>query len=108
MCELLALSRSRPARLTFSLQTWVASVPLTDDDDWRPLAEGEGVAVRGGEVLSSRLPLVVQNDGRGNPGRTRWEPGAQRIESLPCRASKASTRQEISWLLPAGAASPVR
>jgi predicted glutamine amidotransferase len=36
---------------------WVASVPLTDDD-WRPLAEGEVVAVRGGEVLSSQLPAV--------------------------------------------------
>jgi glutamine amidotransferase len=36
---------------------WIASVPLTDDD-WRPLAEGEVVAVRGGEVLSSQLPAV--------------------------------------------------
>ena len=36
---------------------WIASVPLTDDD-WRPLAEGEVVAVRGGEVLSSQLLTV--------------------------------------------------
>lgn len=36
---------------------WIASVPLTDDD-WRPLAEGEVVAVRGGEVLGSRLLAV--------------------------------------------------
>lgn len=36
---------------------WIASVPLTDDD-WRPLAEGEVVAVRGGEVLSSQLLAV--------------------------------------------------
>lgn len=36
---------------------WIASVPLTDDE-WRPLAEGEAVAVRGGEVLGSRLLAV--------------------------------------------------
>jgi predicted glutamine amidotransferase len=36
---------------------WIASVPLTEDD-WRPLAEGEVVAVRGGEVLSSQLLSV--------------------------------------------------
>lgn len=33
----------------------VASVPLTDEP-WRPLAEGELLAVRGGEVLAMRLP----------------------------------------------------
>jgi len=32
---------------------WIASVPLTDDA-WRPIAEGEIVAVRGGEVLAIR------------------------------------------------------
>lgn len=32
---------------------WVASVPLTDEA-WRPLAEGELLAVRAGEVLASR------------------------------------------------------
>jgi predicted glutamine amidotransferase len=32
---------------------WIASVPLTDEA-WRPLAEGELLAVRGGEVLSTR------------------------------------------------------
>ena len=37
---------------------WIASVPLTDDD-WRPLTEGELVAVRGGEVLNSPLPLAA-------------------------------------------------
>ena len=33
---------------------WIASLPLTADD-WRPLAEGELLAVRDGEVLGSRL-----------------------------------------------------
>jgi predicted glutamine amidotransferase len=33
----------------------VASVPLTDEA-WRPLAEGELLAVRGGELLATRLP----------------------------------------------------
>jgi predicted glutamine amidotransferase len=33
----------------------VASVPLTDEP-WRPLAEGELLAVRGGELLATRLP----------------------------------------------------
>lgn len=33
----------------------VASVPLTDEA-WRPLAEGELLAVRGGELLARRLP----------------------------------------------------
>lgn len=33
---------------------WVASVPLTDDGDWRPLAEGELIAVRAG---ASILPM---------------------------------------------------
>jgi predicted glutamine amidotransferase len=33
---------------------WLASVPLTDDDDWRPLDEGELVAVRAGVVLATR------------------------------------------------------
>jgi predicted glutamine amidotransferase len=37
---------------------WIASVPLTDDG-WRPLAEGEVVAVRSGEVLSSPQPLAA-------------------------------------------------
>ena len=37
---------------------WIASVPLTDDG-WRPLAEGEVLAVRDGEVLSSRLPQAL-------------------------------------------------
>ena len=37
---------------------WIASVPLTGDD-WRPLAEGEMLAVRDGEVLSSRLPATI-------------------------------------------------
>lgn len=31
---------------------WIASVPLTEDD-WRPLAEGEVLAVRDGEVLGA-------------------------------------------------------
>lgn len=39
---------------------WIASVPLTDED-WRPLAEGEVVAVRGGEVLSSCLEAAPRN-----------------------------------------------
>ena len=33
----------------------VASVPLTNEA-WRPLAEGELLAVRGGELLATRLP----------------------------------------------------
>lgn len=33
----------------------IASVPLSDDP-WRPLAEGELVVVRGGTVLSARMP----------------------------------------------------
>ncbi|MDP1533578.1 MAG: class II glutamine amidotransferase, partial [Rubrivivax sp.] len=37
---------------------WIASVPLTADE-WRPLAEGEVVAARGGVVLSSQ-PLTVR------------------------------------------------
>lgn len=32
---------------------WVASVPLTDDAAWRPLAEGELVAVHAGEFLAA-------------------------------------------------------
>lgn len=36
---------------------WIASVPLTDDD-WRPLAEGEMVAIRCGELLGSRRLVV--------------------------------------------------
>ena len=35
----------------------VASVPLTTQT-WRPLAEGELVAIRGGEVVSTTLPVV--------------------------------------------------
>jgi glutamine amidotransferase len=35
---------------------WVASVPLTDDGDWRPMAEGELVAVRRGECIATRSP----------------------------------------------------
>ena len=37
---------------------WIASVPLTDDG-WRPLVEGEVLAVRGGEVRGARLPEVL-------------------------------------------------
>lgn len=37
---------------------FIASVPLTDEA-WRPLAEGELVAVRNGEVLATRLPKMV-------------------------------------------------
>ena len=33
---------------------WIASVPLTDDA-WRPLAEGEVLAVRDGEMLATVL-----------------------------------------------------
>lgn len=36
---------------------WLASVPLTDDSDWRPLDEGDIVAVRGGVVLATRPAL---------------------------------------------------
>jgi len=36
----------------------IASVPLTDGA-WRPLSEGELVAVRGGEVLSTALAVVA-------------------------------------------------
>ena len=35
--------------------TLAASVPLTDEP-WRPLAEGEVLAIRGGEILVNRLP----------------------------------------------------
>ncbi|HEY8710322.1 MAG TPA: class II glutamine amidotransferase, partial [Burkholderiaceae bacterium] len=35
-----------------------ASVPLTDDA-WRPLYEGELVAVRAGEILATRLPAMA-------------------------------------------------
>jgi predicted glutamine amidotransferase len=35
---------------------WIASVPLTDDGDWRPMAEGELVAVRRGECIATRSP----------------------------------------------------
>lgn len=37
---------------------WIASVPLTDEA-WRPLAEGELMAVRGGEVLTSRTAVMA-------------------------------------------------
>ena len=37
---------------------WITSVPLSNDD-WRPLSEGEVVAVRGGEVLGS-WPLAAR------------------------------------------------
>ena len=37
---------------------WIASVPLTDDE-WRPLVEGEVLAVRDGEVLSRRMPAAM-------------------------------------------------
>lgn len=33
----------------------VASVPLTTEDGWRPLAEGELLAIRGGRVLATQL-----------------------------------------------------
>lgn len=39
---------------------WIASVPLTEDD-WRPLAEGEVLAVRGGEILDRRLPARLED-----------------------------------------------
>jgi predicted glutamine amidotransferase len=32
---------------------WVASVPLTNEP-WRPLAEGELLAIRAGEVLAAQ------------------------------------------------------
>ena len=38
---------------------WFASVPLTEDDDWRPLVEGELVAVRDGEMLTRRPATVA-------------------------------------------------
>lgn len=38
----------------------IASVPLTDEA-WRPLAEGELLAVRGGEVLSSCRPRAAES-----------------------------------------------
>lgn len=37
---------------------FIASVPLTDEP-WRPLSEGEVLAVRSGEVLESRLPAAI-------------------------------------------------
>ena len=37
---------------------WIASVPLTAEA-WRPLAEGELLAVRDGEVLASRLAVAA-------------------------------------------------
>jgi len=37
---------------------WIASVPLTDDG-WRPLDEGEILAVRDGEVLMSSRPVTA-------------------------------------------------
>jgi glutamine amidotransferase len=36
----------------------VASVPLTDEA-WRPLSEGELVAVRAGDVLATRFPAAA-------------------------------------------------
>jgi predicted glutamine amidotransferase len=36
----------------------IASVPL-DEEAWRPLSEGELVAVRAGEVLATRLPAMA-------------------------------------------------
>lgn len=36
---------------------WIASVPLTDDA-WRPLSEGELLAVRDGQVVSVRMPAT--------------------------------------------------
>lgn len=38
---------------------WIASVPLAGDD-WRPLAEGEVLAVRSGEVLATPRPASVR------------------------------------------------
>lgn len=35
----------------------VASVPLSSDDEWRPLSEGELVVVREGTVLTARSPV---------------------------------------------------
>jgi glutamine amidotransferase len=37
---------------------FIASVPLTDEA-WRPLSEGELVAVRNGEVLATRFPVAI-------------------------------------------------
>ena len=37
---------------------FIASVPLTDEA-WRPLSEGELVAVRHGEVLATHLPVLA-------------------------------------------------
>jgi predicted glutamine amidotransferase len=37
---------------------WIASVPLTDDA-WRPLAEGEVVAVRDGQTLGSQWAVAT-------------------------------------------------
>jgi glutamine amidotransferase len=37
---------------------WVASVPLTDEA-WRPLADGELLAVRAGEVIATRIPTSI-------------------------------------------------
>ena len=36
----------------------VASVPLTDEA-WRPLAEGELVAIRAGEVVATSLAVMA-------------------------------------------------
>jgi predicted glutamine amidotransferase len=35
---------------------WVASVPLTGED-WRPMSEGELIAVRGGELIATGSPM---------------------------------------------------
>ena len=52
MCELLAISTRHPVRLTSSLKA-LASVPLTDEA-WRPMPEGEVIAIRNGEIISTR------------------------------------------------------
>lgn len=45
MCELLAMSSRQPAWLSFSLSA----------AGWRALAEGEVIAVRGGQLRARRL-----------------------------------------------------
>ena len=95
MCELLALSGSRPARLTFSLHTLAShgAIDGTSPDGWgvafyqgedvalfrdaapasdsalvryletsgpsTPLAEGELVAIRAGEVVATSLAVMA-------------------------------------------------
>ena len=60
MCELFAMSSRRSTQLTFSLPGFqemvlVASVPLTGES-WRPLGEGEVVAVAAGRRVDGISP----------------------------------------------------